>query len=586
MKLDGNNIWRLSWFYIGGTRLIFFIGILCGIIYGIMSGLGIPVIFEKVFRKIFESDGGSYGIWQIILVAILVPISFLIRGIFGFFNTYLMNVCGVEILKNIRADIFAKLQRLPLLFFDKKTSGDLINRVVGDPRALQEVILEIASEFFKQPLQMLAAFIGLIYLSIKANDAIFLVIFVFAMPICFIPVRLLRTNVKGNSRKMQKAESDMTECVAENLRAAQEVRTFGLEKRMYDKALDTMQNLASKIIAVVKLQKMQQPMMEFVSAIIISVIFSYAYFKKIPFSIFSSMGMALYFAFDPIKKISNTISQIHRVSGALERITEILNMPEEIENCAKPQKPQKIFGSFALENVSFYYDSSKNEKPALLNVNLKIEAGQFCAIVGPSGSGKSTLAKLLPRLYDVSAGEILIDGINIKNIDIATLRKNISIVSQHPVLLNDTVFNNIALGKQNSTQEEVFNAAKLAYADDFIKKLEHGYNSIIGENGGLLSGGQRQRIAIARAFLKNAPVLILDEATSALDSESESLIRDAITTLSSNKTVIAIAHRISTILKADNIFILNNGALISNGSHNQLLLQCPLYNQLVTKQLL
>lgn len=590
MKSSNSGIWSLGRRYLLHHRRLFVLALLCGLIYGLMSGLGIPVIFEKVFKQIFEDTSHAYKDYQICFLAFSIPIAFFVRGVFGFLSTYWMNRCGVEILKNLRADVFAKLQTLSLVFFDRRTSGDLINRVISDPKSLQDVILEIASEFFKQPLQMIAAFIGLIYLSIQSKDMIFLLIFLFAMPICFLPVRLLRKRVKENGRQMQQAEADMTECVAENLRAVQEVRTFRLEEMMKTKAEKVMQHLSEKIVAVIKWQKMQQPLMEVFSAIIIAVVFAYAYFKKVPFSMFSAMGTALYFAFDPIKKISNTFGQVHRVTGALERVVDILEAPVEIQDSTQVmsrEKTEKILGQFDFRDVSFSYGGIQdNEIPALKAISLRLPAGSFCALVGPSGAGKSTFVKLLPRLYEVTHGNILLDGKNIRQWSLKSLRDAIAIVSQNPILFNDSVLNNLRMGNPSASFNEVVAAAKLAYADDFISGFENGYETFIGENGGLLSGGQRQRMAIARAFLKNAPILILDEATSALDSESEFFIRKALDTLSKNKTVVAIAHRISTIQHADKIFVFDHGHLLCEGSHDVLMQVSTLYKQLVEKQML
>ena len=575
-----NSLFSLCLHYLSKRKTLFFSAFLCGCIYGLMSGFGLPIIFEKVFRRIFE-DNETYSILSIILIAVSIPISFLIRGIFGYFSTFWMNRCGLEILSQLRSDIFKKIQQLPLTFFDTKTSGDLIHRVVSDPKSLQDILLEMASESIKQPLQMLAAFACLIYLSFKYCDFTLFCLFFIMLPVCFLPVRLLRSRVKNSSRLMQKTEADVTTCVTENLQSAQEIRVFNLESIALDKIENIMLQLTHRTQAVVMWQKMQQPIMEVVATSVISLIFIYAYFNKIPFSVFSAMGTALYFAFDPIKKITYLIGLMQRATGAFERILEILNQPIVINS---PQKDttKATAGSIVFKNVSFRYNPKSD--PVLKNINLEIPSKKFFALVGPSGAGKSTFIKLLPRLYDITEGSILFGGIDLKDWELQTLRQQIAVVSQSTVLFNDTFANNLRFGKPNASDEELILAAKTAYAHDFIME-SGGYNAIIGENGRRFSGGQRQRLAIARAFLKNAPILILDEATSALDSESEFYIKKAIENIAFNKTIIAIAHRISTIQNADCILVLNHGELIAQGSHNDLLQSNDLYKQLVEKQM-
>lgn len=576
-----HSIFSLCWRYLSKNKKLFFIALLCGGVYGLMSGLGLPIIFEKVFRKIFESPE-AFSFTAVFIIAGLVPAGFFVRGLFGYLSTYWMNRCGLEVLARLRYDIFQKLQLLQFSFFDNKHTGDIIHRVISDPKCLQEVLLEMASESIKQPLQMIAALICLVYLSLKHCDLTLLAIFIIAIPICFLPVRLLRSRVKNNSRIMQQTEAEVTSCVSENIQAAQEVRTFNLEEFELDKINGVMQRLTKRIQTVIMWQKMQQPLMEIVSTAIISVIFIYAYFNKIPFSVFSAMGAALYFAFDPIKKITNLIGIVQRSTGAFERILEILDYPIEILSPKKHAHKGISSGSFSVENVSFHYKNGSEN--ALQSVSFEIPEHKFYALVGPSGAGKSTFIKLLPRLYDVIEGNIRLDGIDLRQWDLKSLRQQMAIVSQSTVLFNDTLMNNLRIGNFHATEDEVIEAAKLAYAHDFIMEAG-GYDTRIGENGNRFSGGQRQRLAIARAFLKKAPILILDEATSALDSESEFLIKKAIENISENKTVIAIAHRISTIQNADCILVFDKGCLVAQGKHNTLLAENLLYKHLVEKQL-
>jgi subfamily B ATP-binding cassette protein MsbA len=293
------------------------------------------------------------------------------------------------------------------------------------------------------------------------------------------------------------------------------------------------------------------------------------------------MGLALYFAFDPIKKTVDTVSKMHRVSGAVDRIEEILNVQSSVKEPLQPVPFTTCEGAIRFQNVSFSY--TKNEM-ALRDITLDIPKNAFCALVGHSGSGKSTFVKLIPRFYDASSGQVSIDGNNVRDIQLRDLRNQIGIVSQHPLLFNDTIFNNILLGNPLATKEMVYEAAQHAFAHDFILEFNKGYETCVGELGNRLSGGQKQRIALARAFLKNAPILLLDEATAALDSQSEHFIQLAMERLTKGKTVVAIAHRLSTIKHADLIVLLDKGSIIGTGQHASLIRESKVYAELVQKQ--
>lgn len=574
-------LWNTCKCYVFHKKWLFLWAFVCGCIYGLTSGLGLPLIFEKVFRRIFESST-VYSYTEIIGMAVLIPLGFALRGISGYLNVVLMNRCGLYVLSNLRTDVIEKLQMLQLSFFDRNTTGDLVHRVIADPKKIQDILLEWISEGIKQPLQMLAAFGSLIYLSIQNSSVALFLVFCVSIPFCFLPVPLLRSRVEKYSRIQQCTEGALTAQVSENLNAVQEVRLFNLAERVKLKIQETIETAALATNLVVAWQKLQQPIMEVVSAIIIAVVFTYAYFANVPFSVFSAMGMALYLAFDPIKRLNTLFGSLQGVTGSIERIGEILKQVPTIQS---PENPYlgSCSGSISFQAVSFRY--SNKTPPVIHQLDGTMEKHKFYALVGPSGAGKTTLIKLITRLYDVSDGAILMDGVDIRQWDLKHLRQQISIVSQSTILFNDTFLENLRLGSPNATREEIIEAAKMAYAHDFICKAG-GYDSRIGENGNRLSGGQRQRLAIARAFLKQAPILILDEATSALDSESEALIKKSLDTIRKQKTVIAIAHRISTIQQADCIWVFEKGSLVGKGTHAELLKTNFRYQQLVSKQLI
>lgn len=566
--------------YLKPYKKIFIFAILCGLVFGVMSGLGIPIIFEKVFRRVFEASENKYAFWQIGLLAAGVPAAFAVRGIFNFINIYLMSKCGLYILRGLRRDIFKKMQELPISFFDRSHSGDLINRLIHDPDMVQHTLLELAAELFNQPLQMIGAIIGLIYLTAQYGEVLFLIIFLCSIPICILPVRIIRKRLKMRGREAQEANSRMTQHITENFGSVQEIRSFnleGLQKEEFNKRMD---NYITHELKLVQYQRTQQPLMEVISSVIVAVVFLYAYYSDVPFSVFSAMGLALYFAADPIKRVTKVINQAHRSIGAIERINEVLNEYADIKDPETPIAVDRLQGAVAYKGVTFSY----GKQPAINNISVDIAAGTSCALVGLSGAGKSTFVKLLPRFYDPQEGIITIDGLNIKDMTLFDLRRHIGIVPQHPVLFHDTIFNNIKLGAKDVTDEAVYQAAKDAYAHAFIEALDQGYHTMAGERGDRLSGGQKQRIAIARAFLKSAPILILDEATSALDSQSEHYIQKALAKLTKHKTVFTIAHRLSTIKHADTILVFEQGSIIARGTHEELTQSCAVYKDLVQKQ--
>lgn len=566
--------------YLKGYRLVFAFAVFCGILFGVTSGLGIPVIFEKVFKKVFESPEAVYSTSEIILIASIVPGVFFLRGIFSFLNTYLMNYCGLKITQGIRQDVFKKMQFLPFSYFENSYFGDLLAKTTTDPAAIQLVMLETASEIFRQPIQMFSAIAGLCYLSYQHGNYMFILLFLGAIPFLVFPVKWIRRNLKKRSQGAVETNARVCQHISENLNAIQEVRSFAMESKQIKLFGDKADEYVKSELKLIKYERTQQPVMEFVSAILIGIVFLYGYNKSIPFSTFSAMGLALYFAFDPLKKISQTFSKAHRAHASIQRINEILALPISIKDNEDSQSVEKLKGEIRFDDMSFSY----KDELVLKNINADIKAGTSCALVGPSGAGKTTFIKLLLRFYDVNQGSIQIDGLNIKNIKIEDLRRNIGLVPQQPMLFDETIYENIAFGNPHATKEDVIAAAKKAFAHDFISHLEKGYDTKVGHRGDRLSGGQRQRIAIARAFLKNAPILLLDEATSALDSESEHFIQMALKELTAGRTVFTIAHRLSTIKDSDQILVFDRGLLVGSGSHEELLKTNELYQSLVEKQ--
>lgn len=557
------------------------IGTVCGIIFGATSGLGIPIIMEQVFRRAFESEPGTYATWQIIGIASAIPVLFMLRSAFGFISGILAARVGLEVGRQLQSDIFDKLQSLPLKFFDFGSRGDILVRVREDSSRIQETLVNSAPELIRLPFQSFAAICALLYLSIVNKEAGFLISFLVFTPVCLIPVKLIGRNLRRRAQLMIKASADVTQHLWENFSALVEIRSFNLEqaqRRGFRRRID---QLFTNLLKLKKYSLLQQPSMELVVAVLMGFVFAYAFFRGMEFSSFAALGFALYFAVDPIKKLGKIINNFNQTSPNFRRITEFFSLPLEISDPEQPVAVSRLHGEIRFAQASFAYSG---DDLVLRDLDVTLPAGCYCALVGPSGAGKSTFAKLIPRFYDITMGSVSIDGIDVRNMRQEDLRRNVAFVSQHPVLFNDTLFNNILLGDPQASPEAVYAAAAKAYADGFIRDFPQGYDTLAGERGDRLSGGQKQRIALARAFLKNAPVVILDEATSALDSESEAFIQKAMEELASGKTVIAIAHRLSTIRHAGKILVFEGGRIAAEGTHSELLECSDLYRELVHKQ--
>lgn len=566
--------------YLKKCKKHFAFAVVCGLIFGGVSGMGIPIIFEKFYRKIFETEGVVFPISYILMFGAILPGVFIVRGAFGFLNSYFMSFSAMIIMKEMRLDIFKRLQFLPMSFFDKNSHGDLIARMANDPIMVQTTLLQFASEILKQPAQMIGGCTTLLYICIQHNSYAMLPLFAVTVALAAIPIKAVKKGLRSKGMKVQAMSGNVFQQISENLDAAAEVRSFNLQNTEIEKHNKFLEMMKTFGLTLVRYQTLQQPVVEFFSATVISVAFVYAYYIKMPFSTFSALALALYFTTDPLKRLGNLIANMHVAEGAVDRIKYILDLPLHIADPEKPVPVGRLQGNLEFQGVQFAY----GETPTLIDINVKIPAGKKIALVGHSGAGKSTFAKLVSRFYDAVEGEILIDGINIKDMLLEDLRRNIATVPQYPVLFNDTIVNNIGLGDSEASEEEIYKAAQNAFAHDFITQFPAGYQTSAGDRGDLLSGGQKQRIAVARAFLKNAPILILDEATSSLDSESEYSIQQALNKLSEGKTVITIAHRLSTIKSADMILVFDHGRIVASGTHQELLSTSPIYKNFVDKQ--
>jgi subfamily B ATP-binding cassette protein MsbA len=539
---------------------------------------------KYVFPRIFSRTGApSAPFSQVALIAAAIPLIFLIRAVSGYLNSYFTQLAGVRILEAIRVDYFAKLQRLSLSFLQNKQSGDLLSRGLADTAQLQFTLTQIANDGIKQPATLIGALVYLIYEALHQQSVLFALLCLAIVPLTVLPIRYVGRKVIKRAAQMQSQLGNVTGQFSENLAAAREVRAFSLEDHEVARFGAASRILLTAQMKIAKYAQALTPAIELISATGISLTLIYAYRSQLKLDDFIALVTALYMSYEPIKKLGSLNNELKRANASLDRLEYVLHEPVTITDPAQPVEVARLSGNVAFDNVTFAY---KGDEHVLRNVSVDIPAGTVCALVGPSGAGKTTFANLVPRFYEVATGRVLVDGKDVRSLRLADLRRNIAIVSQDPVLFNDTVYANLLLGRPSATRAEVEQAARDAFAHDFILGLEGGagYDTVVGERGGRLSGGQRQRIAIARAFLRNAPILILDEATSALDSDSEAAIQAALKKLMVGKTVLIIAHRFSTIRDATKILVFDRGELLATGTHAELYGANALYRSLYDRQ--
>jgi subfamily B ATP-binding cassette protein MsbA len=510
-----------------------------------------------------------------------LPIVFTIRGVAGYLNSFLIQSAGVRILEAIRLDYFKKLQVLSLSFLQKQTTGDLISRGLADTNQLQTTLTTVANDGMKQPATLLFALGSVVYITSREKGSALMVACLAIIPLCVFPIRYVGKKLVKRAYQMQTQLGSVTNSLSENLSAAKEVRAFGLESRQAQAFSLETSALIKVQLKVAKYALALTPSIEIISAFGIAVVFVYAYFAGVQLKSFLAIVTAIFLSYDPIKKLGAINNDIKRGEASLDRLEVVFNEPVTIKDPPNPVEVRRSHGNISFKDVTFAY---KSDEPVLTHVSAEIPAGTVCALVGPSGAGKTTFANLVPRFFDADEGRIEIDGIDNRQMRLADLRRNIALVSQDPMLFNDTVENNLRLGRLDATPAEVRAAAVQAHADEFIRSFPNGYDTVVGERGARLSGGQKQRLAVARAFLRNAPILILDEATSALDSQSEQMIQDALKKLVVGKTVLIIAHRFSTIRDASMILVFDKGSIVARGNHAELYATEGLYRTLYDRQ--
>lgn len=589
------------------VRWTFVAALLLGVISGVASGFGLPLMIQKVLPVLFSGEGTAqalvlfdpssematgYGLsWLPALIIpaehvlafaiLLLPIVFIVRGVSMFGNTYLLNVCGIRVLEGVRMRLFAHLQKMHLDFFRKHNSGDLLSRTMGDTMLVKSVLVEVTNDLLIQPFTLAGAVGFIVWQAFQSTATQEFLLSLLLVPATVLPVQFIGKRIRKRSRDALGKAGELSGVLTESLQSPREIRAYNLQERECSRFRSFVRSYLKLQLKVVKYDKLLTPLIEILAACTISFAVYRAACVGIDQDTVIALVGALYFAYDPIKKIGKVNNRIKEGMAALTRLEEIINAPVEVADPANPKSLGKVSGSVVFENVNFAYDP---EEPVLKNISFSVTPGETIALVGPSGAGKSTVVNLLPRFYDVCAGSIKVDGSDVRDLLQHELRQNIAVVSQEPILFSDSIYNNLLLGKPDATREEVENALKRAAAYDFVMSLENGWDTLVGERGGRLSGGQRQRIAIARAFLKDAPILILDEATSALDSESEAEIQDALEDLVKGRTTFMIAHRFSSIRTATRILVFDAGKIVADGPHEKVYVESPLYRDLYDHQ--
>ena len=600
------NFLRQLWSFVHPYRGRFFLGLLCGVFYGFTNGalLGaskvvIDLIFfgSTNFHELLENAPRwirplTHWLSSIlpeihapttnpgwVLVAGTIPAIMLLRNLLAYLSIYLTNWSAMHAIADIRTKLFGHLQNLSLGFFNRASTGDLIARITSDTQVLFGIIGGTFASAVKDPITIVC----LIGYQLTMQPVLTLVSVV-VFPVCLVPIIIFGRKVRKSARAVQEHNASLTNLMHESFTGNRVIKAYNLEATVVEQFRATTQKFVGQAMRVIRANEIPSQLMEFFGAAGIALVFIYV--QQMPkdrqpkASDFFTFILSIVMIYPPIKSFTRLHNQLHQARAASERVFELLATKNSVPEPAAPKMLHADRANIVFENVDFNY----GEKPVLRNINLTVKAGQLVALVGASGSGKTTLANLLLRFYDPARGSIKIGGVDLRDVRTWDLRNQIAVVAQENILFNDTIRRNIELGRLGAKDEEIVAAAKHAYAIEFIAQKPEGFDTVIGEKGVSLSGGQRQRIAIARAVLKNAPILVLDEATSALDTESERAVQTALDELMKGRTTICIAHRLSTILHADVIVVLDQGKIVETGRHAELVQRGGVYQKLYELQ--
>ena len=576
--------------YVGPYKWRFILGLALGFLFGVVNGC-FPLILQKVTSTIFHgavpkatdlthrsellNAGGS--VKSIVFICLLIPAVMTVRSLMSYGNAYYMNWVSNRVVTDIRNELFAKIVGQSMDFFNRMRAGILMSRIINDTIGMQGALSQVSSDAFKQPISIVLGVAVLLYMDWKFTLAA-LVLF----PSCIVPIQVFGRRARKAVQSQQENVGQMVVTMQETFAGIRVVKSFAREEHQIKTFSRSTMLQFRNTMRMIKSTELTGPLVEILAAIGVGWALLYVYAANLSAGRFFALIGGIFILYDPVKTLSKIHVVMQRSVAATVGIFGILDTPSVVQDSPEAESLDSCDGRIDFQNVTFRYTGTSTD--AVKNLNLQIERGKSYALVGASGAGKSTILSLILRLYDPTSGVVRIDGHDLRRLTQQSLREQIGLVTQDTFLFHDTVYNNILFGRLDATREEVYAAAQMAYAHEFILEQPHKYDTIVGDKGMLLSGGQQQRIAIARAVLKNAPILLLDEATSALDSESEKQIQLALQTLATGKTVVAIAHRLSTILSSDQIVVMDRGHIKEIGTHAELLAKSGYYRRLYDLQ--
>ncbi len=548
-------------------------GIILGLLYVAANGAFVWAI-KGGMQQVFSRQESNLSMIFITTIVVFPAIG-LIRGAADYLSTYCIKWVGHRVVMDIRDDVFFHLHGLSVSYFSQSRTGELISRATNDSMMVESAVSNVVSDLAKEPLTLVCMIIMALTIDFRLAS-VSLILF----PLCVLPIAMFGRKVRRHSRKAQETIADVVSILQETVSGIRIVQLFGMEKYEIGRFCRETGAFFRRMMGVAKASAIVEPIIVFLATLGATFLLIYVRVVRMEVGDFFGFVTALFMMYAPVRKMSKMYMTIQQSSAAADRIFELLDTQSEIQDNPEAKEFNEAVESVLVENVSFSYGSEM----VLKDVSFRVKCGEKIAFVGSSGAGKTTLVNLLPRFYDVTSGRIMINGFNIRDITIKSLRHQMGMVTQDVFLFNDTILNNINYGCSDASLEMVVKAAERAHAHEFIKDMPDGYETVVGERGVRLSGGQRQRIAIARAILRNPPMLILDEATSALDTESERAVQAALNEVMKGRTVFAIAHRLSTIVNCDRIIVLDGGHIVEEGTHNELLASCGIYKRLYDLQ--